>query len=246
MRSAPLELSPRLRQALAAAAGGAAASALASPAVAFPPYQSTDADTARLNSVELRVGLGQLALDHGRTEVLSPLLNLNFGLPRGFELNSELAYSPGWRALDDGAIGLKWAARVDDTLSLGVETLALLPVNRSMRGAGVSTQLLATVNREAYTLHLNGGGFHDRRGGAARSGWRASALAEFPRDDHRIGVELSGKDSNRGRTDVRAGAGLIYHLGRFDLRSGVHLGLTPAAPDIGINLWLTTSFPLPR
>jgi len=39
---------------------------------------------------------------------------------------------------------------------------------------------------------------------------------------------------------------VIYDLGRFDVRTAVHLGLTPAAPDVVASLWVTTSFPLRR
>ncbi|WP_293682953.1 hypothetical protein [uncultured Phenylobacterium sp.] len=213
-------------------------------AYAFPPYRSTDAGTADPHEVELRLGLGEIERDSGRTELLSPLLQANLGLPNGFELISELEYSPRGEGLKDGALGAKWAAPVSDTLSIGVETLASAPVSRSTGGVGVESTLLATIRMDRYELHLNAGGFHDPRAGLAESGWRASALAEIPRGDHRFGVELFARDSNRGRTDVRVGAGLIYDLGRFDLRTGVHVGLTPAAPDVGINLWLTTSFPL--
>lgn len=213
-------------------------------AYAFPPYRSTDAGTADPHEVELRLGLGEVERDSGRTEVLSPLLQANLGLPNGFELISELEYSPRGEGLKDGALGAKWAAPVSARLSIGVEILALAPVSRSTSGVGVETTLLATLRMDGYELHLNAGGFHDPRAGPAESGWRASALSEFPHGDQRLGVELFGKDSNRGRPDVRAGAGLIYDLGGFDLRTGVHVGLTPAAPDVGLNLWLTTSFPL--
>ena len=215
-------------------------------AYAFPPYRSTDAGTAGAHEVELRLGLGEIEHDAGRTEVLSPLLQANLGLPGGLELISELEYSPRGEGLKDAGLGAKWATRVSDRLSVGVETLALAPVSRSTGGASVESQLLATLRLDRYELHLNAGGFHDARSGPAESGWRASALAEFPRGDHRFGVELFGEDSNRGRVDARVGAGLIYDLGRFDLRAGVHIGLTRAAPDAGLNLWLTTSFPLRR
>lgn len=213
-------------------------------AYAFPPYRSTDAGTADPHEVELRLGVMEIERDSGRTELLSPLLQANLGLPNGLELISELEYSPRGEGLKDGALGAKWATPVSDTLSIGVETLALAPVSRSTSGLGVESALLATIRTERYELHLNAGGFHDPRAGPAESGWRASALVEIPRRDHRVGLELFATDSSRGRTDVRAGAGLIYELGRFDVRTGVHVGLTPAAPDVGMNLWLTTSFPL--
>ena len=224
----------------------AAAVTCATPAHAFPPYRSTDAATAAPYELELRLGLGRLQRESGETEVLSPLLRANLGLPGGLELISELEYSPRADEFAEGALGAKWATAVSERLSVGIETLALMPVNRSTSGVGVESQLLATMRTDSYRLHLNAGGFHDPRAGPAESGWRASALAEIPRDDYRIGFELFGKDSNRGRTDVSAGAGLIYDLGPFDIRTGVHVGLTRAAPDVVTSLWVSTSFPLKR
>lgn len=222
----------------------AAALTSAPQAYAFPPYRSTDAGTAAPYELELRLGLGRLQRDSGRTEVLSPLLRANLGLPRGFELISELEYSPEADDFADGALGAKWATAVSERLSVGIETLALMPVSRSTSGVGVESQLLATVRTDGYRLHLNAGGFHDPRGGVSVSGWRASALAEIPRDNYRMGFELFGKDSNRGRADVRAGAGLIHDLGPFEIRTGVHVGLTRAAPDVVTSLWVSTSFPV--
>lgn len=228
---------------LAAIAFGVAAACIGAPAQAFPPYRSTDAGTADPYDLELRLGLARLERESGRNEVLSPLLRANLGLPRGFELVSELEYSPRADDLADGAIGAKWAS-APGPLSVGVETLALLPVSRSSSGVGIEAQALATIRQGDRRLHLNAGGFHDPRGRVDESGWRASALAELVRDDYRIGLELFAKDSNRGRTDVRAGAGVIYPVGRFDIRSAVHVGVTRAAPDVVVSLWLATKFPL--
>lgn len=60
------------------------------PAAASPPYRSTDAGTADPWVFEARLGLLRLRRDRGDTLYSSPLLRLNFGLPRGVELISEL------------------------------------------------------------------------------------------------------------------------------------------------------------
>ena len=231
---------PRVFTAIAA---GVAAACVGGTAHAFPPYRSTDAGTADPYDLELRLGLARLERKAGRTNVLSPLVRANLGLPRGFELVSELEYSPRADDLADGAIGAKWAS-APGPLSVGLEALALLPVSHASSGVGIEAQLLATLRRGQGRLHLNAGGFHDPRGGVDESGWRASALAEVERDGYRVGLELFGKDSDRGPTDVRAGAGVIYPVGRFDIRSGVHLGLTRGAPDVVVSLWVATKFPL--
>jgi hypothetical protein len=229
-------------QSLAAALGTAVALGASGGANAFPPYRSTDAETAEARHIELRLGLGDFEREHGSTEVISPLLNANVGLPHGFELNSEFEYAPRSHRLADGALGAKWAAPVTEAVSGGVEALALVPVNRASSGVGVEAQVLATLRRKDRFLHLNAGGFHDPRGGSEDSGWRASALLEIPRGRSRIGFELSALGSNRNRRDVRAALGVIHALKRFDIRSGVQVGLTSGAPDVSASLWLSTSF----
>lgn len=226
-----------------ALAGAAVACAPAS-AFAFPPYRSADALPATPYELGVRVGLGRLQHDEGRSDVTAPLLRTSLGLPDGFEVIAQLEYSPRADRLGDGGLGGRWANRVDEHLFVGVETFALLPVRPDADGVGVESLFLATILHDAYRLHLNAGGFHDPRFGPARSGWRASALAEVARDDLRVGLELFARDSNRGRPDLRAGVGLIRDFGSFDVRTAVHVGLTPAAPDVVTSLWVTTSFPL--
>jgi hypothetical protein len=229
------------------ALAGAAYVCAPSPATAFPPYRSADATPATPYELGVRLGVGRVQWEGSHSDVTSPLLRASLGLPDGFEVISQLEYAPRAGQLADGALGGKWATEVTETVSVGVETFALLPVRPSTGGVGVESLLVATLRGETYRLHLNAGGFHDPRAGPARSGWRASALAEtVPRSGRRVGFELFGKDSDRGRADVRAGVGLIYDFGRFDVRTAVHVGLSPAAPDVTTSLWVTTSFPVAR
>ena len=213
------------------------------PAEAFPPYRSTDADTADPFVLELRAGLVKVEHDRDETEVLTPLLRANFGLPNKFELISELEYLPNDGELGDGAVGIKWVPVFGSTLSFGIETLALLPVRSGDAGIGVESQLLGTYWNEHVRVHVNMGGFHDARVTPAEDGWRASLLAEFPRDGYRPGLELFAKQVENEPVDVRAGVGIIYDVGEFDIRMGLHGGLTNEAPDISFNLWITTKLP---
>lgn len=214
---------------------------LSAPALAFPPYRSTDADTADPYALELRLG-SELAVEDGESEILVPRLRANFGLPGKIEFISELEYLPEAHELADGALGLKVVPWVFDRASIGIEALALLPVNPSMHGLGAEIQALASLKTGPGVLHLNAGGSRDGRAGGVARAWRASGLYEVRLDHLRIGVELFAKDSNRRATDARAGAGAIYDLGAFDLRTGVHAGLTRAAPDVSFNLWIATKF----
>lgn len=212
-------------------------------ASAFPPYRSTDADTADPYTLELRVGLIKVNQKDGDTEVAAPLLRANFGLPNKFELISEFEYLPEDGEFGDGAAGFKWVPLFGSTWSFGIETLALLPVRPGDDDIGVEAQLLGTFWSERYRLHVNAGGFHDARVSRSEDGWRASFLAEFPREGYRPGIELFAKKVENESTDVRAGVGIIYDIGSFDIRTALHVGLTDEAPDVSFNLWISTKLP---
>ena len=208
------------------------------PALAFPPYETTDAETAGTSAIEFRLGLLQIEKTGSDTERYTPLTNLNFGVGPHFEISSELEYSADDEQVDDGAVGFKWAAP-RGAVSIGVETLALLPVQSEQSGTGMVSQFLVTLERERWTLHGNGGVFYDPRNDDPERGWRASVLAEFPRDKLRPGVELFVRDADGRETQMQAGVGLIASLERMEIRTGLHVGLNDAAPDLEANVWLS-------
>lgn len=218
----------------------------ATPALAFPPYRSSDAFPPTPYELGVRVGLARLQRDNGQTRVAAPLLRVALGLPKGFEVITQAEYAPRQNAFGDAAVGGRWATLVMPDVGVGIETTALLPVGPGKSGVGVETLFEASMRGDGYRLHLNAGGFHDPRFGPTATGWRASALGEIVRDDLRLGLEVFGKDSDRGEPDFRAGAGFIRKVGQFDVRSAVHLGLSHAAPDVTTSLWVTTAFPVRR
>ncbi len=213
------------------------------PAQAFPPYRSTDAGTADPYSLEMRLGLGRVEVDNGETGYTAPLLRANLGLPGNLELISELEYEPSDNALGDGAAGFKWVP-ITGPIGLGAETLALLPVRHTHSGIGIESQLVATYRTDNLRVHVNAGGFSDPRGAQTETGWRASTLTEMVRPGYRVGFEIFAKKVTGKPTDARAGVGLIYDLKGFDIRTGVHVGLTRGAPDAVASLWIAKSFSL--
>jgi hypothetical protein len=239
----------RYRDSVRVAAPSAAAAYLvfnsfcAAPALAFPPYRSTDANTADPYTLEVRVGLIRLDDKRSGTEILSPLSRINFGLPTKIELISELEYLPAKARLGDGALGVKWVPVFGTTISVGVETLALLPVRPGDSGLGVESQLVVTFWSDEARVHINAGGLTDARVSPSEEGWRASILAEFLHEQFRPGVELFAKQVEANQADVRLGAGLIYDFGQFDIRTGIHAGLTETAPKLSVNFWVATEFP---
>lgn len=94
-----------------------------------------------------------------------------------------------------------------------METLILLPVRSELEGAGIESQVIRTWQQDRSRVQVNAGALYDPRGASTERGWRASALAEFPRDR------------------LRPGVGLNASLERVEIRTGLHVGLNEAAPD---------------
>lgn len=212
------------------------------PASAFPPYRSTDAGTADPWEFEARLGALRLRRDRGDNVYSSPLLRLNLGLPHAVELITELEVRPGNGGLTDAAFGAKWVP-VLGRWSLGTETLLLLPVPNAS-GIGIESQLVVTYRdrAERLRLHLNGGVFYDGRPDAAEKGWRASALAEIRSGRYRPGLEVFARKIGAAPVEVLAGPGVIVDVGRWDIRLGLHVGLTAATPDVVLDAWTSTAF----
>ena len=62
-------------------------------AKAFPPYRTTDADTAGARVLEVRAGLLKLQRHGSTSDRSTPLTRINFGLGAHYEVISELEYS---------------------------------------------------------------------------------------------------------------------------------------------------------
>jgi hypothetical protein len=212
-------------------------------APAFPPYRSTDAETAPPGVLETRVGLLRVEREDHRDRYTSPLLRVNLGVARHVELLSELEYDVDDARLGDGAIGVKWALP-REPVSFGVEALALLPVSSEQSGLGVEAQLLATLRPAPFRVHVNAGAFSDPRLGDTERGWRASVLAEWERGPARVGAEVFAKQVSGEGAEVLVGPGIIWSIGPLDLRAALHAGLTSEAPDLVANLWISTDWQL--
>lgn len=212
------------------------------PAFGFPPYRSTDAGTADPWVLEPRLGLVKATRDGHETEVAAPLMRMNLGLPHHLELETEAEYLPNENRLGDAAAGAKWIPFAGK-LAFGTEVLALLPISDA-GGFGVEAQALASYRPAPLRLHLNAGGFADERVDPGERGFRASTLWELELGDARPGLELFLKRVSGEPVQVLAGLGSIADLGSFDIRLGLHAGLTADSPDLIASLWLSTEIPL--
>jgi hypothetical protein len=234
-----------MRRAMLSVAMTASMTCITSAALAFPPYRTTDAETAGDDTLEARIGLLRLQVRDSHSTRKTPLSRVNYGIGPRFEVISELEYAIDEDQLDEGALGFKWA-KLENSRGIGVETLILLPVQSEQSGAGVESQIIRTWQQERSRVHVNAGMFYDPRGTVTERGWRASALAEFPRDRLRPGVELFVRDSDTSDTRVQAGVGLIASLERVEIRTGLHVGLNDAAPDLEASVWLSWKWRVPR
>lgn len=212
-------------------------------AYGFPPYRSTDAETADPWTLEGRLGLLRLESEAQHNAYSSPLLRLNLGLPGNLELLSEFEYRPDEGRVADAAVGVKWIPIIQ-SLSIGVEALALLPVSQKNHGAGVESLLLTTLRVGAVRVHVNAGGFYDAKPEASEGGWKSSGLVEVRLGRLRPGAEVFAKQVRAQPVQVLAGLGVIFDVGPFDLRAGLHVGLTGEAADLTPSLWVTSKFPL--
>jgi len=230
--------------ALVASAGLVSVLLLSGPNVfGFPPYRSTDAATADPGFIEIRLGLIGAEREEGDTTYSSPLLRTNIGLPRDIELIAEFEYRPDENRVNHGAVGFKWVP-LRGFPSVGVEALALFPVSSDHDGAGVESQLVVTFRREPYQLHVNAGGFYDQRHEETERGWRLSILGEAKTGRFRPGVEVFAKKIEGNPIRVQVGSGIIIDMGNFDIRTGIHVGLSTEAPDMTGSLWVTWKWPL--
>ena len=84
---------------------------------AFPPYRTTDAETAGDDTLETRIGLLRLQVRDSHSTRHTPLSRINYGIGSHFEVISELEYAVDERELDEGALGFKWAKLENDGAS---------------------------------------------------------------------------------------------------------------------------------
>lgn len=204
---------------------------------AFPPYRSTDAETADPGALEARLGLIRLEREGNDNEYTVPLARLNLGLRANFELIAEFEHPTDDERADEAAFGLKWASG-PGAVSFGVESLALVPTSASHSGMGVESQLLATLRRGPFRVHMNAGGFYDWRPADDERGWRGSVLAERQQGRVRVGLELFAKKTLSERLRAGLGPGVILDVGPFDVRAGLHVGLTSETPDLALSFWI--------
>jgi hypothetical protein len=162
-----------------------AAVLIASDALAFRPFDGTDASVAEQGEFELEAGFGRSrAVDATSLDV--PTLSFNYGLLR----NTEITLEGKWRhdagtsrgELADPSISMKhvWiAGTLQDASgpSLATECDLLLPEPHGDRSIGGECAAILSSRWEAGALHLNAGLGHTRARETSRT---VSLIAEGP------------------------------------------------------------------
>lgn len=212
-------------------------------ALAFPPYRSTDADTADPWIIECRLGVVEWVRESDADEFSTPLVRTNLGLPQHLEFLTEFEYDPEKERLSDAAIGMKWIPW-QRQINLGTECLVLIPTHVEGR-YGIELTGLATWHKEPFLVHLNAGGFQDHRPTSLEEGWKTGLIGEWQLKGWRPGLEVIAKGVHGEPVQLEMGLGVIIEIGWADIRIGLHKGLTDAAADFSTNLWVTWKLPLP-
>jgi hypothetical protein len=141
----------------------------ASAALAYRPFDSTDADVAHAGEMEIELGPLQWLRQGGKRFLQAPALIANVGLSHERELVIEgrheiaLDREPGEprNALVDDAVSLKQVLRrgvLQDAsgVSVAAEYGLLLPEVNGQNGTGFSAAGIVSQRWDAGTVHLNG------------------------------------------------------------------------------------------
>jgi hypothetical protein len=157
---------------------------------AYRPFDSTDADVARVREVELELGPVQYFHDDKDHVLVVPALIANLGFVERWELVLEgrnwvrLDRAPGQSRLTivDVALSAKGILRAGclqggTGLSVATELGALIPTNEEEPGPGASATLFLSQRYEFGTAHFNAGLALTRRHDAAAFG---GAIVEGP------------------------------------------------------------------
>jgi hypothetical protein len=139
-------------------------------ALAYRPFDGTDADTAHPGEFELEMGPAYQARAGRSASLALPALVLNQGLLPGWELvvdaRNVVGADPNASAppprVDDVDVQLKWVLRRGSLqgasgLSIATEFGPLLPSLGGETGFGADANLIVSQRWADFTVHLNGG-----------------------------------------------------------------------------------------
>lgn len=230
------------------------------PALAYRPFDSTDAAVAPRGKFELELGPVEYQRVGSTNALVAPSVVANLGLFTGWEAVLEgrerfpIAPEPGEsrvQLVDTGAFlkGVLRAGSLQDASgpSIGTELGVLLPTVNDEPGAGVSGSLLLSQRWTIGTVHLNAEGARARSGqpdaffGTILEGpyeWRVRPVAEaFYEREFNVERTFSGligvigRANDRLSLDAGARAARVQDLTVFELRAGLTWAFTVWGDD---------------
>jgi hypothetical protein len=217
---------------------------IAGPALAYRPFDGTDADVAARGEFELELGpVGYLREGTDRRLVAMASV-LNLGIADRFELvlegrqNLLLSPAPGahaWQFVDP-ALSVKTVLRkgvLQDQSgpSIASEVGLLLPTSE-VAALGVSAALIASDRFGPVTFHLNGAALWTRN---QTAGWMGGLIAEGPSAwPVRPVVELLHEGESGGAKSLSALVGAIWKLREgLSFDAALRLGVISSASSVG-------------
>ncbi len=159
-------------------------------ALAYRPFDSTDADVAKTGELEIELGPAGYLREDGDRFLVAPAIILNAGVFDRWELVLEgrdrirVDRAPGEPRLElgDAALSMKGLLREGSLqdqpgLSVATEISALLPATEAETGLGASAALVVSERCRVGAAHLNAGTFLSRN---HRAGAFAGLIVEGP------------------------------------------------------------------
>jgi hypothetical protein len=139
----------------------------ASPALAYRPYDSTDADVAEQREVEVEIGWERLRMDGGEQKSVRGVVNIGVGELREIVIEgswnrAEVAAGESSSYFSGVALLLKQVHRRGflqgaPGLSVASECGILIPATSGESGPGTECSLIASAGNAVLNLHMNAG-----------------------------------------------------------------------------------------
>ena len=234
--------------------------ALVPRALAYRPFDQTDADVAELHMLELELGPLQFERSAGRTAYV-PTFILNAGVLPGWELVIDTSGSgtvagprePGEVFDFEAGVAFKGVVRKGSLQdgegpSIAVEPELLLPATAGPSGFGFAAGVIVSQRWPALTLHVNLAHRPDRPLGRAHNlAGQVGFIAEGP-DEWTVRpvgeVYVEAEHAVRGVTSSFLG-GLIWRISpRVSTDAAVRVGTVSGVGLFEVRVGLTWDLPL--
>jgi len=191
---------------------------LTTPALAYRPYDSTDADVAEDDELEFEFGWRHAELEAGGLTGIGAVFNLGVGRDREIVAEGEWQrWQPTPGAAESGVedVGLflkqvhrRGSLQGEPGISIASECGALIPRRHEEAGVGAECLLIASHETSAIAIHINAGVAYetDHR-------WARSVGLIVERAGHRRlkpGIELLHERSEGDRSEIAMLVGLTW------------------------------------